>query len=338
MELKEVWELPSFLWSDYKFNDNAIFYACMLNDLDTVMKHINKTKWTLFELMVITIHGKKIEDDVFMFLLSRLSEEDMTKTFYSNLGVEHTLLSFYCFSILYRRDNKKVYEKIDSLIKKGSQIDQEVGLEKTALSYLVTDDYNLFIVRWMVELFDANPHKGHLLLNACNTISKEKHEARQKAEAEIRNGHFNGHFGAPSAENNAIIDCKPYENIKVYEYLLSLNLDVDYRNVETGLTPLLSVCSEGQYKKIQKLLKVGGYSKFSLNNKTNDDLDVWFWAKYYKYKFGWPAYAMQDILQKFKKEQTCYWTELMTEVGKDTKLQGTLLLQEVCGMLYDLKL
>lgn len=97
-------------------------------------------------------------------------------------------------------------------------------------------------------------------------------------------------------------------------------------------TPLLSVCSEGEHEKIQNLLQSGGLG-LSLYSKTKDGLDVWFWAEYYK--FGWPnSYAMRDILQQFETEQKRYWTELTTKVSKDTKLEKTLLLQEIRDMLY----
>jgi hypothetical protein len=318
-----IWDFPS-RWEDYQLPRFVMIDACKKNDLTTVMKLIDETEWSPFELMIMTIHGNERGDQVFSFLLSRLSQEDMTKTFlYYDQDVEHTLLTFYCSLIFYREKLENVQSKMIRLIQAGSQLNQEVGDErKTALSFMVTADFNLSVLKWCIQTMGANPRQGHLLHHACNSISKHAHESRVQAEqwyAEMLNG-----TNTPMAEPEELSDCKPYENTQVYRYLLSLGLDLEECITETGLTPLLSVCSEGNSDKVRAFLQVGG-ANVSLYRKTKEGLDVWFWAEEYKYR-NWDqgyTYPLRDVLLAYKEEQHQYWKEMMEEVmgGQPSLLQ-----------------
>jgi hypothetical protein len=325
-----IWDFPS-RWEDYQLPRFVMIDACKKNDLTTVMKLINETEWTPFELMIMTIYGNERGDQVFSFLLSRLSHQDMTKTFfYYNQDIEHTLLTLYCSLIFYREKLENVQSKMIRLIQAGSQLDQEIGIErKTALSFMVTKEFNLSILKWSIETIGADPRKGHLLHYACNSISKDDHEARIVAEqfyAETLNGP-----NSPMAEPDEISDCKPYDNLPLYQYLLSLGLDVEECIAETGLTPLLSVCSEGNPDKVRVFLQVGG-ANVSLYRKTKEGLDVWFWAEQYKYE-NWDEgymYPLRDVLVAYKEEQKLYWKDMMEEVmGQPSLLQDV----QVCHML-----
>lgn len=315
-----IWDFPA-RWEDYKLPRFVILDACKKNDLVTVMKHIDETEWTPFELMIATLYGNERKDDVFSFLLTRLTPEDMTRTFrYFNDGPEHTLLSYFCSLVFYRETLENIQSKIIRLVQAGSQFDQEIGAErKTALSFLVTTDFNRAILKWCIETLGVNHHKGHLLHYACNFVSKVENEARQGATqwySETMNG-----ANTPMAEPDEISLCKPHENHSVYRYLLSLGLDLEECIEETGLTPLLAVCSEGNVDKIRAFLQVGGVS-VSLNRKTKEGLDVWFWAEQYKYDNwgGGYTYPVRDLLLTHKAEQTIYWEQMMEEATSQLSL------------------
>jgi hypothetical protein len=210
------------------------------------------------------------------------------------------------------------------LVQAGSRFDQEIGLErKTALSFMVTTDFNRATVKWCIETLGVDIRKGRLLHYSCNFISKKAHEARLEA-GQIYSDMLNG-FDTPMAEPDEISSSKPYENINMYRYLLSLGLDLEECIEETGLTPLLAVCSEGNEEKVQAFLQVGGVT-VSLSRYNKEGLDVWFWAEQYKYDNwgGGYTYPVRDVLLTHKAEQTIYWQQMMEEATSKLSL-----LQEV---------
>jgi hypothetical protein len=285
------------------------------------MKYIDETEWTPFQLMIATINGgNESGDKVFSFLLPRLTKEDMTRTFrVYNDGIEHTFLTYYCAWIFYRCELKHVQSKITRLVEAGSQIDQEVEGGKTALSFLVTTDYNRDLVKWCIETLGANPHKGHLLHYACNFVSRDQHEDRVGAH-QWYDEYLTG-ANTPMAQPDEITRCRPHDNIRMYRYLLTIGLDLEECIQQTGLTPLLAVCSEGNSVKVTAFLQVGG-ANISLYRKTKEDINVWFWAEFHNYQNwgGGYSYPVRDVLVAYKAEQDRYWKDLMEDVSQ-TMLQ-----------------
>jgi len=325
-----IWDFPS-RWEDYRLPRFVMIDACKKNDLTTVMKLMDETEWTPFELMIMAIYGNERGDQVFSFLLPLLSHEDMTKTFfYYNQDIEHTLLSLFCSLIYYHEKLENIQEKMIRLIQAGSQLDQEIGSQrKTALSFMVKNDFNRSVVSWCIETLGANPRKGYLLHYACNFISKDQHETRIIAEQyylETLNG-----ANTPMAEPDEIYKCKPFENHKMYWYLLCLGLDLEECIIETGLTPLLSVCSEGNSYKVRDFLQASG-GNLSLYQKTKEGLDVWFWAEQYKFE-NWDqgyTYPLRDLLLDYKAEQKRIWKYIFEEVMRQPSLLQDV---PVCDML-----
>jgi hypothetical protein len=254
--------------------------------IDTILHNV---KWSPFSIVIIAI--EEYSDVLFTFMLSRLSPNDMTRTF-SYDGVEHTLLSFCCSRTFYNTlYPKKILDRISSLVQAGCQFDQEIGNEgKTALSFMVPTDETLFVVKWCIEELGVTHRKGHLLHYACNFISRDEHEAR------VLSGEWSYRM--------------VHRNFDMYQYLLSLDLDVDECMEFTGLTPLLAACSEGNPQKVHALLQVGGIN-ISLYRKTNEGLDVWFWADHYKYS---------NIIEIHKEEQKRYWQQMMEETSSQLSL------------------
>jgi len=319
-----IWDFPS-RWEDYSLPRFAILSACKDNDIATVQRLIGETKWTPFELMIKTIYGNSSGSDVFDFLLPRLSSDEMTNTFLvpNGYGEEHTFLSLYCSNIFYREKIETVQEKIAALIQAGSQLDQEIGDGKTVLSYLVKSDCNIAVLKMCIERFGANPHKGHLLLNSCNSVNRQKRDER--VEANLWYSRMLDYGGTPMAAPDEVESLNPFENIRVYRYLLQLGLDLEDCEIETGLTPLLAVCSEGNIQKVQALLQCGG-PRLSFYRKTNEGLDVWFWAEEYKFK-RWGLldpveydYPLRDVLSTFEAEQSLYWEDVMAEASLEESL------------------
>lgn len=316
-----IWDFPT-RWEDYQLDRFLILEACKKNNIEIFMRLFHKTEWTPFQLMISTIYGNERGSDIFSFLLTRLSPKDMKTTFrvYDN-GIEHTLLSYYCSRISFRERLELVQAKFTSLLEAGSEFDQEINGNKTALSFLVESDFNFYILKWCIEALGANPHKGYLLHFACNSISKEENEKR--VAAQIAYSAILNNNNTPMAEPEEITTSSPHENIRLYRYLLSLGLDLEECMEETGLTPLLAVCSEGNTDKVNSLLQFGG-ANISLYRKTKDNLDVWYWAEFYKFK-NWGddgyTYPLRDLLLTHKAAQTIYWEEIMEEMG-DSILQN----------------
>jgi hypothetical protein len=257
----------------------------------------------LFDFVVFAIQENVT--DLFDFMLYRLSPNETTKTF-TYEGVEHTLLSFCCSRPFYYTLNPEIiYKQITSLVKAGCQFDQEIGIErKTALSFMVTKDQTLSVVKWCIETMGANPRKGYLLHYACNFISREEREERVLS-------------GTWSYE-------MVHRNLDMYKYLLSLGLELEECMEKTGLTPLLAVCSEGNTQKVYLFLQVGG-ENVSLYRKTKEGVDVWFWAEQYKYKHqhvkSFYVYPIRDVLLAHKEKYILFWKEMMEEVMNQSLLQ-----------------
>ena len=87
---KDIWDQHSCPPSSYgKSVDYFILGSCRLNYHDDVKKHYHLTKWSPFELMIITIHGLAYRQlHTFAFLLPKF------ETIYSiYLGLKHHLIN-----------------------------------------------------------------------------------------------------------------------------------------------------------------------------------------------------------------------------------------------------
>lgn len=242
-------------------------------------------------------------DIVFKLMVSRLYPLDTIRTFRYN-GVEHTLLSFCCS----RPFHKSIYYRIKTLVQAGCNFDQEIGFErKTALSFMVSKNQTLSLVQWCIETMGANHRKGYLLHYACNFITRDTHEER------VLSGEWSYEM--------------VHRNPDMYQYLLSLGLNVEECMDKTGLTPLLAACSEGNAQKVYALLQAGGIN-ISLNRKTKEGLDVWFWANHYKNNNG-TEYPMKQVLLAHKEEQSRYWKEMMKEATSQMSLLQDIPVRDV---------
>lgn len=288
-------------------SERLVISAIKMDNVSKVMLYLHKTNWTPFDVLLLSIFLAIHEDHqstvVFKIMLSHLSHLDTTRTFSYN-DVEHTLLSFCCSRPFY----KSISYRITCLVQSGCNFDQEIGFErKTALSFMVPMSQKLSLVQWCIETMGANPRKGYLLHYACNFITRDTHEER------VLSGewsYFNVH-----------------RNLDMYQYLLSLGLNVEECMDTTGLTPLLAACSEGNAQKVYSLLQAGGIN-ISLNRKTKEGLDVWFWANHYKNNNG-TEYPMKQVLLAHKAEQSRYWKEMMKEATSQMSLLQEIPVRDV---------
>jgi hypothetical protein len=264
--------------------------------------YLNKTKQSPFDIVRFAIQQDQ-SDIVFKLMVSRLSPLDTRRTFRYN-GVEHTLLSFCCSRPFY----KSITYRITTLVEAGCDFDQEIGFErKTALSFMVPNNQTLSLVKWCIETMGANHRKGYLLHYACNFITRKIHEER------VLSGEWSYEM--------------VHRNPDMYQYLLSLGLNVEECMDTTGLTPLLAACSEGNAQKVYALVQAGGIH-ISLNRKTTEGLDVWFWANHYKNNNG-TEYPMKQVLLAHKAEQSRYWKEMMEEATSQVSLLQEIPVRDV---------
>lgn len=268
---------------------------------------ISNSGYTTFELVVYLISTYIAKRDVplWEYMVRLLSKDDATKTFLvPSCGEEHTLLTYLCKEI---NRHEKIKQKIWPLLALGCQWDQVVQKDKTALSWLVTSDSHLEIVKWSV-MHKANPHKGHVLIYASNRISKEEQAIKME---------FSGsEIG------------KPFQNHGVFDYLIHLGVDV-HDVLDDGTTPLLAACCEGNVHKVSTLLARGAY----LYSKTNEGLDVWFWAEQFR---GVQGSSLRDVLFHYESKQTQFWTEMVQQVMGESSLVKEIPFREILSVLTKL--
>jgi hypothetical protein len=188
-----------------------------------------------------------------------------------------------------------------------------------------------------------------LLIHACNFISKEQNESRILDVWSTFQSSDDTPLAA-LAESDEMTSCKAYDNCIMYRYLLDCGLEIEDCMMETGMTPLLAVCSEGLLSKIDMLLQRGGLL-LSLYRKTKEGVDVWYWAEEYKYRI-WPfetfpripfleidneinyrkrdtfnvntdhvdeyQYPLKSLLLQYEDSQTRYWKEILENL--ETKM------------------
>ena len=265
---------------------------------------ISKSGYTTFELVVYLISTYIAKRDVplWEYMVRLLSKDDATKTFLvPSCKEEHTLLTYLCKEI---NRHEKIKQKIWALLALGCQWDQVVQTNKTALSWLVTSDSHLEIVKWSV-MHKANVHKGHVLIYASNRILKEEQAIKME---------FSGsEIG------------KPFQNNAVFDYLIHLGVDI-HDVLDDGTTPLLAACCEGNVHKVSNLLSRGAY----LYSKTNEELDVWFWTEQFR---GVQGSRLREVLFQYESKQTKYWTEMVHEVMDESSILKDVPIHEVLMVL-----
>jgi ankyrin repeat protein len=121
-------------------------------------------------------------------------------------------------------------------------INKEVN-GKTALSYLVKTDHVL-IVKGMIEQ-GADPTRGNLLLESCNIMCALDEYDLDEIQERI------DELGAEDCIPDEYI--RGFQNKNMYKFLLDLGLDVN--DTQEDMTPLESVCLEGNLDKIELLLR-----------------------------------------------------------------------------------
>ena len=312
-KIATVWEGPyTFGGKDKSYE---LITACKKNNLKIVQQLIGQCNLDAFDLMCMVINGNCSKLETWNFIMPLLTREDATKTFLCYEQKQHTLLS-YCCSRNYYGDEKIMKYKIASLLELGSQWDQVIHDQKTALTFLVTCNFILPVLRWCIEETGANPHHGHLLVYASNGITKEDHVAR--AEAHRQYELYSTPGGAPMAEPEESSRCRPYKNNDTFSYLLELGLDVE-DTLDSGMTPFLAACSECQETNVQKVQGLLGKGA-SIYKKMNDGVDAWYWAEEYRY-MQWGSedfvYYLRDLLLQHEREQSVYWTTVLDEVVHD---------------------
>lgn len=333
-EPNNIWDQQSCPPSSYGKSVNYfILGSCRNNYHDDVKKHFHLTKWTPFELMIITIHGLAYRQlHTFAFLLPKLQKEDATKTFLLPNGDEHTLLTLCACAapnLLQARD------ALSALLELGCQWDQEVQGGKTALSFLVKscDDT---LIKWCVSK-GANPQKGHLLVYASKLLTKSQYDERTEIEKNHRYLAMNGM--TPLADPDMVHP--PYNNQRTFTYLVSIGAPVDDVDPITGMTPLIGACCEDNLSKVQLLLQHGVPS--TLYRKNNQGMDAFDWLELHMWKyedrpddipdgeevFVEIDYPLLDLVTTYKEEQRQYWKEVVGQVMEQASQLNQTMLQEV---------
>lgn len=314
------------LHTEYKKNiDYSILCDCRNNFHQNVKEKISKTKWTPFDLMIVTMYYlsyKKL--DTFYFLLSMLQKEDASRTFRLKNGEEHTLLTVYCARGAY--SDLSFHNVFSSLLRLGCQWNQEVAGGKTALSFLVKSNTQLKRIQWCISE-GANLQKGHLLVYASEGMSKEQYE-------NVLAIHI--YPNRPDEQ----LGC--WDNEKIFTYLVLNGAPVDDVEALTGMTPLIAACCEDNLNKVRLLVQHGA----SLYRKNKEGMDAWSWAELHRYKRyhnsgvmhkiyeledtkvddgSTVEYPLRDLLRLFEADQKRYWEKVVTEVMTD----GKSMLQEV---------
>lgn len=347
---KNIWDQQSCPPSSYgKSVDYFILGSCRNNYHDDVKKHFHLTKWTPFELMIITIHGLAYKElHTFYFLLPKLQKEDATRTFLLPNGDEHTLLTLFCARAAAYQVHPR--DAFCGLLNLGCQWNQEVQGGKTALSFLVWSWDNK-LIEWCINK-GANPQKGHLLVYASKGLTKRQYEERAEIEKTHRYLAKNGM--TPLADPEKVH--RPYNNQRSFRDLVSIGAPVDDVEPTTGMTPLIAACCEDSLYKVRLLLQHGATD--SLYRKNKEGMDAFAFAKLEEWKHVkeeneeaveeednaeedddsvmQKAYAQQEetedddvslysLLRSVEVEQQHYWTEMVQQVVSD----GQSMLQEV---------
>ena len=273
---KDIWDQKSCPPSSYsKSVDYFILGSCRNNYHDDVKKHFHLTKWTPFELMIITIHGLAYRQlNTFFFLLPKLQKEDATRTFLLPNGQEHTLLTLFCCAASYQNNPR---DGLCGLLELGCQWDQEVQGGKTALSFLVRC-WDHKIIQWCVDK-GANLQKGHLLVYASNGLTKRQYEER--AEIEKTNRYLATNGMTPLADPEKVHS--PFNNKRTFLYLLENGAIVNDVEPTTGMTPLIAACCEDSLYKVRLLLQYGAADSMYLRNK--EGMDALAFAKLEEWKY-----------------------------------------------------
>jgi len=248
-----------------------------------------------------------------------LEKDEGRKIFLLSNGEEHTLLTLFCA----KSRVGQLYHQKDvfiALLSIGCKWDQEVQGGKTALSFLVNSDLNYNHIYWCVRN-GANPKKGHLLVYASRILTKSEHEERMEIEKHhiylTRNGM------TPLADPDDYYP--PFQNDRLFTYLIGIGAPVDDVEPTTGNTPLIAACSEDNLFKVKMLLEHGA----SLYRKNKDGMDAWNWATLQDWKFKdneddtWDnenPLRNVNLLRHFESEQKQYWTEVV-----DMSLEQSLL-------------
>jgi hypothetical protein len=356
---KDIWDQRSCPPSSYgKSVDYFILGSCRNNYHDDVKKHFHLTKWTPFELMIITIHGLAYRQlHTFAFLLPKLQKTDATRTFLLPNGEEHTLLTLFCARAAVYQVNPR--DAFCGLLELGCQWDQEVQGDKTALSFLVRSGDNK-LIEWCIGK-GATLQKGHLLVYASKGLTKRQYEERAEIEKTHRYLATNGM--TPLADPETVHP--PFNNKRMFRYLVENGAPVNDVDHTTGMTPLITACCEDNPYKVRLLLQHGAVD--SLYRQNNEGMDAFAFAKLQEWKYVTvkkeeaeedddtvmqKAYEQQEmaeedddyysfmqkknkeededdisllnLLRSVETEQKQYWTELLEEVQLEVPFRELL--------------
>lgn len=316
-EPKDIWEQNTCPPSAYGKSVNYfILGSCRNNYHDDVKKHFPLTKWSPFELMIITIHGLAYRQlHTFYFLLPKLQKADATRTFVLPNGDEHTLLTLFCARAAAYQVHPR--DAFCGLLELGCQWDQEVQGGKTALSFLV-HSREVDLMKWCVGK-GAKLQKGHLLVYASKGLTKRQYEERAEIEKQHRYLASNGM--TPLADPETIHP--PFNNKGMFRYLVENGALVDDVEPTTGMTPLIAACSEDSLYKVRLLLQHG--AAHSLYRKNKEGMDAFAFAKLEEWKYitedgeeqeveDDDDVSLHNLLRSVEAEQKEYWTEMLEEV------------------------
>jgi hypothetical protein len=257
-------------------------------------------------------------------------------------------MTLFCAKAAHSQSHSR--EVFSGLLDMGCQWDQEVQGGKTALSFLVHSwDYKL--IEWCVGK-GANLQKGRLLVYASKGLTKSQYEER--AEIEIHHRYLTLNGMTPLADPELIHP--PYENRRVFTYLVLNGAPVNEVDSVTGMTPLITACCEDNLEKVRLLLQHGATD--SLYRKNKEGMDAFAFAKLQARKYitvkneekeedddvfmkgSWHQMLSQiddsvmrniylqqeqeeddilliDLLRSIEVEQKQYWTEMLEEVFLD---------------------
>jgi hypothetical protein len=249
----------------------AIVFACFNNDVTTVQELIKDTPFSAVELLQCVmrkgISGKWRLPmmNVFEFLLSRVTPEEINEPFIAYTGEKHTLLTWFCYTVMSSHHTLLYNEKLAALVMQGADLHQEVN-HKTGASYLV-QHYNIDYLKVYMEL-GGKYTEGHLLVNSISTLSEKKYQNWIQQFVHNDSSYIPQIVHSPSSNN------------EMFSYLLNVcKLDPNEIDPSTGMNTLIAVCSEGSYRRLNMVLeRFNGLLHLDIDTKTQEGTTAMDWA------------------------------------------------------------
>jgi len=221
---------------------------------------------------------------------------------------EYTLLIYLCSKSHMYVDKDDFKEKLVALITAGADINQIVG-GKTALGLLVTTDKNIDLVKDLINNFDANPMLGNLPFKAINAMSEEVYKEREAYTEDPV------YFSLPEHHK--------FFNYKMFEYLCSLELDINKVDPVTGMTPLIAICSADDVYRFHILTeKFSGLFKLDCHTKSRHGISALDWANRH-------CSYLACLLEDFIKTQKHDLKEVIYQARVDAINQNQTLLFDI---------